>query len=63
MSKASRDDYTLLRAERLAREIFDGEGYNAADLSDDVRINLGSAATEAVSAIQLLRYYLREANA
>ncbi len=60
MSKASRDDYTLLRAERLAREIFDGEGYDAAELSDDVRAHLGFAAKDAVSAIQHLRYILSE---
>ena len=58
MSKASRDDYTLLRAERLAREIFNGEGYSAAELSDDVRVELGFAAKEAWSAIQGLRYIL-----
>ena len=62
MSKASRDDYTLLRAERLAREIFDGEGYTAAELSDDVRVQLGFAAREAVSAIQHLRYILSKVN-
>ena len=58
MSKASRDDYTLLRAERLAREIFNGEGYRAEELCDDVRGELGSAAKEAWSAIQGLRYIL-----
>lgn len=62
MSKASRDDYTLLCAEHLTREIYDGVGYNAAELSDDVRVELGFAAKEAWSAIQGLRYILSKAN-
>jgi hypothetical protein len=62
MSKASRDD-TLLCAERLAREILHGEGIDVPELSDDMRNQLGFAAKEVVSAIQLLRFYLQEASA
>tara|TARA_Y100000592_G_scaffold37721_1_gene59692 strand:- start:212 stop:406 length:195 start_codon:yes stop_codon:yes gene_type:complete len=57
MSKASRDDYTLLRAERLARDIYEAD-HVSAEMTDDMGLNLGLAAREAVSAIQELRYIL-----
>jgi hypothetical protein len=57
MSKASRDDYTLLCAERLARDIYEGD-HVSAEMTDDMGLNLGRAALDAISAIQNLRYIL-----
>ena len=62
MSKTSRDDYTLLLAERLARDIYEAD-HVSAEVTDDMGLNLGRAASDAMRAIATLRYILSKVSA